>query len=338
MNTSEASETFGDFDVYDLLNIKEEDIPKLFHENQKEDDSTTLISDNVCDVDFFPKLDDINDVWFSKFIEESYAAPSSMNVEAIDPNTNSHNNSMSNCNTDMNNNSSQSSMGSSSNNNNNFNHKDSPKFHTPSPDSVLDPDYILEAGPYYSSSSSTSTSPSYPPKAIQFCPETVLVPGRARTKRPRPQAFTPRPVAAQVSPASSTSTNASPIEFKEVELFQDIPIKVQKKPKKPKAGRALDEEGREKAKPVRKCLHCEIEKTPQWRAGPMGPKTLCNACGVRYKSGRLFPEYRPAASPTFVSSIHSNSHKKVVEMRNRAGLVRPGPPPEFEGRERVYVK
>ncbi|KAJ8773438.1 hypothetical protein K2173_004268 [Erythroxylum novogranatense] len=29
--------------------------------------------------------------------------------------------------------------------------------------------------------------------------------------------------------------------------------------------------------PVRKCLHCAAEKTPQWRTGPMGPKTLCNA-------------------------------------------------------------
>ena len=47
----------------------------------------------------------------------------------------------------------------------------------------------------------------------------------------------------------------------------------------------------------------------------MGPKTLCNACGVRYKSGRLLPEYRPAASPTFSVSQHSNSHKKVLEMR-----------------------
>ncbi|KAE8734423.1 GATA transcription factor 9 [Hibiscus syriacus] len=66
------------------------------------------------------------------------------------------------------------------------------------------------------------------------------------------------------------------------------------------------------------CLHCEVTETPQWREGPMGPKTLCNACGVRYRSGRLFPEYRPAASPTFVPSVHSNSHKKVVEMRKRA--------------------
>ncbi|XP_039045311.1 GATA transcription factor 5-like [Hibiscus syriacus] len=65
----------------------------------------------------------------------------------------------------------------------------------------------------------------------------------------------------------------------------------------------------------RRCSHCLAQRTPQWRAGPMGPKTLCNACGVRYKSGRLLPEYRPAKSPTFVSYLHSNSHKKVLEMR-----------------------
>eukprot|EP00249_Psilotum_nudum_P004118 c17656_g1_i1 orf=2-313(+) len=51
----------------------------------------------------------------------------------------------------------------------------------------------------------------------------------------------------------------------------------------------------------------------------MGPKTLCNACGVRYKSGRLLPEYRPAASPTFVDSIHSNSHRKVLELHRQRG-------------------
>ncbi|KAI3523195.1 hypothetical protein L1887_01253 [Cichorium endivia] len=65
----------------------------------------------------------------------------------------------------------------------------------------------------------------------------------------------------------------------------------------------------------RKCTHCLSQRTPQWRAGPQGPKTLCNACGVRYKSGRLLPEYRPAKSPTFVSHKHSNSHRKVLEMR-----------------------
>lgn len=67
----------------------------------------------------------------------------------------------------------------------------------------------------------------------------------------------------------------------------------------------------------RKCHHCGSEKTPQWRAGPLGPKTLCNACGVRFKSGRLVPEYRPASSPTFRSELHSNSHRKIVEMRKQ---------------------
>ncbi|KAE8697519.1 GATA transcription factor 2 [Hibiscus syriacus] len=71
---------------------------------------------------------------------------------------------------------------------------------------------------------------------------------------------------------------------------------------------------------VRRCTHCASEKTPQWRTGPLGPKTLCNACGVRYKSGRLVPEYRPAASPTFVLTKHSNSHRKVLELRRQKEL------------------
>ncbi|OMP09176.1 Zinc finger, GATA-type [Corchorus olitorius] len=71
----------------------------------------------------------------------------------------------------------------------------------------------------------------------------------------------------------------------------------------------------------RKCQHCGAEKTPQWRAGPLGPKTLCNACGVRFKSGRLVPEYRPASSPTFSNELHSNSHRKILEMRKQKGLT-----------------
>ncbi|KAL6645169.1 hypothetical protein ACP70R_016777 [Stipagrostis hirtigluma subsp. patula] len=67
--------------------------------------------------------------------------------------------------------------------------------------------------------------------------------------------------------------------------------------------------------PRRRCTHCASEETPQWRQGPDGPGTLCNACGVRFKSGRLFPEYRPMNSPTFSPLLHSNSHRRVLEMR-----------------------
>ncbi|KAG8383907.1 hypothetical protein BUALT_Bualt04G0062900 [Buddleja alternifolia] len=66
----------------------------------------------------------------------------------------------------------------------------------------------------------------------------------------------------------------------------------------------------------RKCSHCESDKTPQWRKGPDGRNTLCNACGVRYRAGRLVPEYRPAASPSFDSKKHSNFHRKIVKKKS----------------------
>ncbi|GAV49426.1 hypothetical protein ZYGR_0P00690 [Zygosaccharomyces rouxii] len=32
-----------------------------------------------------------------------------------------------------------------------------------------------------------------------------------------------------------------------------------------------------------RCLHCSSTETPEWRKGPSGPTTLCNACGLFYK-------------------------------------------------------
>lgn len=31
------------------------------------------------------------------------------------------------------------------------------------------------------------------------------------------------------------------------------------------------------------CLNCSASRTPQFREGPEGPQTLCNACGVAYR-------------------------------------------------------
>uniref|UniRef100_A0A0E0L658 GATA-type domain-containing protein n=1 Tax=Oryza punctata TaxID=4537 RepID=A0A0E0L658_ORYPU len=33
----------------------------------------------------------------------------------------------------------------------------------------------------------------------------------------------------------------------------------------------------------RRCANCGTASTPLWRNGPRGPKSLCNACGIRYK-------------------------------------------------------
>ncbi|KAK9122664.1 hypothetical protein Sjap_012266 [Stephania japonica] len=32
-----------------------------------------------------------------------------------------------------------------------------------------------------------------------------------------------------------------------------------------------------------KCLACLTSCTPLWRNSPLGFKTLCNACGIRFK-------------------------------------------------------
>lgn len=192
------------------------------------------------------------------------------------------------------------------------------QFKTSSPVSVLE-------------SSCSSSSSSSGGKTMPLSPS-HRGPQRARSKRPRPATFNPRAAIQLISP----SPVEVPLKFVPIGISSDSenfaespPVKVpklaegeQKKKKKIKITLPPNrEENRDDDPPtqqvVRKCMHCEITKTPQWRAGPMGPKSLCNACGVRYKSGRLFPEYRPAASPTFVPSLHSNSHKKVVEMRTK---------------------
>lgn len=233
-------------------------------------------------------------------------------------------------------------MAASSRGNNSSNSKEDSLFRTSSPVSVLEPKSLSIGGSGGGGSSSSSSSSfsssssscsgtgggSSGARALEAPPishpEPVLVvPARARSKRPRPAAFSARPhVTIPFIPPSSgslpvASSSSDPESLGESDPSPD-PMKKKKKKKSFAAIAAGGDETGSQPPPVRKCMHCEIQKTPQWRAGPMGPKTLCNACGVRYKSGRLFPEYRPAASPTFVPSLHSNSHKKVVEMRIKA--------------------
>lgn len=37
---------------------------------------------------------------------------------------------------------------------------------------------------------------------------------------------------------------------------------------------------------IRVCADCNTTKTPLWRSGPIGPKSLCNACGIRQRKAR----------------------------------------------------
>ncbi|KAK9723375.1 hypothetical protein K7432_001984 [Basidiobolus ranarum] len=40
----------------------------------------------------------------------------------------------------------------------------------------------------------------------------------------------------------------------------------------------------------KKCGYCGCKSTPMWRRGPAGPGTLCNACGVKWKHGKILQE------------------------------------------------
>ncbi|XP_074589862.1 GATA transcription factor 11-like [Curcuma longa] len=183
-------------------------------------------------------------------------------------------------------------------------------FRDSSPISVLEPAANCSGDSSSSSSSHSSTSAS----ASHSCGRPF--PARARSKRHRrqPAAFyLPSPPSHPVNESFGES-ESSPVSKKKLKIII--------KSSAATAAAATEEESGSPG--LRKCAHCGIQKTPQWRAGPTGPKTLCNACGVRYKTGRLFPEYRPAASPTFVPALHSNSHKKVVEMRMKVSSTAAG--------------
>jgi GATA-binding protein, other eukaryote len=159
-----------------------------------------------------------------------------------------------------------------------------------------------------------------------------------------PPAATPRK-AADPPPAESPASVSSPdnlicprpAPLGDVYLVRKQPKRERRPPRKeasppPPAAIYLVKKKKPSKKPWRprntgqRCLHCGTTSTPQWREGPMGRHTLCNACGVRYRQGRLLPEYRPAASPTFVPSEHASRHREVLQLHCRQQGTNKQPP------------
>ncbi|KAK7286531.1 hypothetical protein RJT34_21589 [Clitoria ternatea] len=184
---------------------------------------------------------------------------------------------------------------------------------------------------------STSSKPSSGtlkrPQLSESPLQNFAVPGKARSKRKRlsaPRTKDPLSIWSHHLNPENEALSSDPPLLKQAYWLADSELIVPKQKEVAKEDGEVVEKGSESKESFgdselevnngqhlapRRCTHCLAQRTPQWRAGPLGPKTLCNACGVRYKSGRLLPEYRPAKSPTFVSYLHSNSHKKVMEMR-----------------------
>ncbi|PNT26540.1 hypothetical protein POPTR_007G016600v4 [Populus trichocarpa] len=198
--------------------------------------------------------------------------------------------------------------------------------------------FVEDSNSEYAAPFPTNVSPPEPKKENPVEQEKLVleeplfktpVPGKARSKRTRngvrvwPLGSPSLTESSSSSSSTSSSSPSSPWLVYSKPCLKVEPVwfekPVAKKMKKPAVEAAAKGCGSNSS---RRCSHCGVQKTPQWRAGPNGSKTLCNACGVRYKSGRLLPEYRPACSPTFSKELHSNHHRKVLEMRrNKEGLV-----------------
>ena len=69
-------------------------------------------------------------------------------------------------------------------------------------------------------------------------------------------------------------------------------------------GRGADKKKKLKVADQYVCTDCGTLDSPEWRKGPNGPKTLCNACGRTY-SGSLFVHVSlsPSSSWTLCSSL-----------------------------------
>ncbi|KAG6401911.1 hypothetical protein SASPL_138779 [Salvia splendens] len=62
---------------------------------------------------------------------------------------------------------------------------------------------------------------------------------------------------------------------------------------------------------ARRCANCDTTSTPLWRNGPRGPKSLCNACGIRYKK-----EERRAAAAAAASNGDGAHYEAQYTMNN----------------------
>ncbi|KAK6927281.1 Zinc finger, GATA-type [Dillenia turbinata] len=66
---------------------------------------------------------------------------------------------------------------------------------------------------------------------------------------------------------------------------------------------------------VRVCADCNTTKTPLWRSGPLGPRSLCNACGIRQRKAR---KAMAAAANGLVPNVYNNaSSMKSYKVHNK---------------------
>ncbi|WFD05035.1 hypothetical protein MVES1_000360 [Malassezia vespertilionis] len=102
----------------------------------------------------------------------------------------------------------------------------------------------------------------------------------------RPQ---PKRKVAALSDAGDTARAVRPSVPTQRHVFISAPAPGEPRPKRKRHVATHNPDGS-----IKSCGACGKTKTPMWRRGPRGPSQLCNACGAKWKAGRLFvPDVPP---------------------------------------------
>uniref|UniRef100_A0A2P2Q3C3 Uncharacterized protein MANES_03G201300 n=1 Tax=Rhizophora mucronata TaxID=61149 RepID=A0A2P2Q3C3_RHIMU len=77
------------------------------------------------------------------------------------------------------------------------------------------------------------------------------------------------------------------------------------------------------------CADCGTTKTPLWRGGPAGPKSLCNACGIRSRKKKrdvlgltkgAANEKKSRKGSSYNHNNHLNNHRQQQQQQLGDGL------------------
>ncbi|RCV16398.1 hypothetical protein SEVIR_3G136200v4 [Setaria viridis] len=144
-----------------------------------------------------------------------------------------------------------------------------------------------EAGAFDDDRSSITTSPSSPSSSSSAgsvdCTLSLGTPSSRRAAA-EPAEQAKRAAAQPAYPSVSASASASAVSW---DVAADQPYYYCCHGSKPAAaGAAKGAVARAEHDQLlvdRRCANCGTSSTPLWRNGPRGPKSLCNACGIRFK-------------------------------------------------------
>ncbi|PVG04302.1 hypothetical protein CPB86DRAFT_212248 [Serendipita vermifera] len=112
--------------------------------------------------------------------------------------------------------------------------------------------------------------------------KTRLEAKRKASNLPPPEP-TPIPSAGPSSePSSATPQKKKGMTKEEKRIHEDMEKIRQKRTSAQQGIKSKYMKRSKKTQPPKKCSSCGIKETPEWRKGPDGPRSLCNACGLHY--------------------------------------------------------